>query len=126
MTRRRQDIDGPFDPAGDSTATVEFPDGTVVPLDKLIAAQRATPAAGHNAQSVAADQLKALVERIERLDEERRKLGADIRVVYAEAKGNGFDGKALRRIVALRRQDAAKRAEDEAMLDLYKRALGMA
>jgi uncharacterized protein (UPF0335 family) len=120
MTRRRQDIDGPFDPAGDSTATVEFPDGTVVPVDKLIAA------AGHNTQSVAADQLKALVERIERLDEERRELGTDIREVYAEAKGNGFDAKALRKIIALRRQDANERAEDEAMLDLYKQALGMA
>ena len=76
-------------------------------------------------QSIAADQLKAIVERIERLEEEKAALGSDIRDVYAEAKGNGFDVKVLRKIVALRRKDHAERQEEESILELYLQALGM-
>jgi len=73
----------------------------------------------------AAGQLKSLVERIERLEEERAALTADIREVYAEAKGNGFDIKIMRQVVRIRRLDRAERQEQEAVLDLYLSALGM-
>jgi len=73
----------------------------------------------------AKDQLKAIVERIERLKEEKKTISDDIRDVYAEAKGNGFDVKALRTIVRLRKQDANERAEQETILDTYMQALGM-
>jgi uncharacterized protein (UPF0335 family) len=76
--------------------------------------------------SVAAEELKAIVERIERLEEEKAALAGDIRDVYAEAKGNGFDTKIIRKIVALRKKDHAERKEEEAVMDLYLEALGMA
>lgn len=75
---------------------------------------------------IAADQLKSIIERIERLEEEKAGLAADIRDVYAEAKGNGYDVTALRQIIKLRKKDAAEREEEENILDTYKRALGMA
>jgi uncharacterized protein (UPF0335 family) len=75
--------------------------------------------------SVNAGQLRAFIERIERLEEEKKALADDIKDVYAEAKGNGFDTKALRKIVALRRQDEAKRREEEEILNVYLAALGM-
>jgi len=78
---------------------------------------------GHN--SIAKDQLKSIIERVERLEEDKAAIGSDIKDVYAEAKGNGYDVKALRRIVALRKQDPDKRAEQEAILDTYMHALGM-
>jgi uncharacterized protein (UPF0335 family) len=74
---------------------------------------------------IAADRLRSLVERIERLDEERKALGADIRDVYAEAKSAGFDVKVLRQILRLRKQEPAAVEEQEALLDVYRRALGM-
>lgn len=77
-------------------------------------------------QGVARDQLRAFVERIERLEEEKKAISDDIKEVYAEAKGNGFDTKVLRQIVRIRKQDAHERAEQEAILDLYMHALGMA
>lgn len=70
-------------------------------------------------------QLKAIVERIERLEEEKKTIADDIRDVYAEAKGNGYDVKALRAVISKRRQDAQKRAEHEALVDTYMNALGM-
>ena len=73
----------------------------------------------------AKDQLKAVIERIERLEEEKKTISDDIRDVYAEAKGNGFDVKALRTIVRLRKQDANKRQEAETILETYMQALGM-
>jgi uncharacterized protein (UPF0335 family) len=76
-------------------------------------------------QGIARDQLKSIVERIERLEEEKKALADDIREVYAEAKGNGFDTKTLRAVVRLRKQDNAERQEQEALLDLYLHALGM-
>lgn len=75
---------------------------------------------------IARDQLRSIVERIERLEEEKKNITDDIKEVYGEAKGNGFDVKALRQIVRLRKQDREERAEQEAMLDLYLHALGMA
>ncbi|WP_026381607.1 DUF2312 domain-containing protein [Afifella pfennigii] len=75
---------------------------------------------------VAAGQLRALIERIERLEEEKKALSDDIRDVYAEAKSNGFDTKVMRQVVRLRKQDTAERQEQEALLDLYMHALGMA
>ena len=78
---------------------------------------------GHN--SIAGEQLKSIVARIERLEEEKKDLAEDIRGIYAEAKGNGYDVKALREIVRLRRQDAQKRAEHEAIVEAYKHALGL-
>jgi uncharacterized protein (UPF0335 family) len=73
----------------------------------------------------AKDHLKAFVERIERLEEEKKTIADDIRDVYAEAKGNGFDVKALRQVVRLRKQDADERKEQEAILETYLQALGM-
>jgi uncharacterized protein (UPF0335 family) len=73
----------------------------------------------------AKDQLKSIVERIERLEEEKKTISDDIRDVYAEAKGNGFDVKALRTIVRMRKQDANERAEAEQILETYMLALGM-
>ncbi|MBF9234697.1 DUF2312 domain-containing protein [Microvirga alba] len=77
-------------------------------------------------ESVSADQLKAFIERIERLEEEKAGLSEDIKGVYQEAKGNGFDGATIRKIIALRKQDYAERQEAEAILELYMQALGMA
>ncbi|HEY4407404.1 MAG TPA: DUF2312 domain-containing protein [Xanthobacteraceae bacterium] len=73
----------------------------------------------------AKDHLKAFVERIERLEEEKKAIADDIRDVYAEAKGTGFDVKALRAIVRLRKQDVDERKEQEAILETYMHALGM-
>lgn len=74
---------------------------------------------------IAADRLRTVVERIERLEEEKAAITADIREVYAEAKGAGFNAKIVRQIVRLRRLDQADRREEEAMLELYKRALDL-
>lgn len=82
---------------------------------------------GHNRQGgIAADQLRSIVERVEKLEEEKAGLAADIRDVFSEAKGNGFDGKAIRQIIKLRKMDAGERDEQETVLDTYLRALGMA
>jgi uncharacterized protein (UPF0335 family) len=74
----------------------------------------------------AKEQLKSIVERIERLEEEKSALSDDIKEVYAEAKGNGFDTKVVRKVISLRKQDQSERQEQEALLDLYMHALGMA
>ncbi len=78
-----------------------------------------------DATRFARDQLKAIVERIEHLEEEKKAISDDIRDVYAEAKGNGYDVKALRKIIRLRKQDKDERAEEEAILETYMHALGM-
>ncbi|MFM8608385.1 MAG: DUF2312 domain-containing protein [Hyphomicrobiales bacterium] len=75
--------------------------------------------------SVSGEELKAFIERIERLEEEKAALAGDIRDVYSEAKANGFDTKIMRKIVTLRRKDHAERKEEEAILELYLEALGM-
>ncbi|MBK8456448.1 MAG: DUF2312 domain-containing protein [Phyllobacteriaceae bacterium] len=77
-------------------------------------------------QTVAAGQLRAFIERIERLEEDKKAIADDIKDVYAEMKGTGFDTKAVRAIVRLRKQEETERQEAEAILDLYKAALGMA
>ena len=74
---------------------------------------------------IAGDRLKSLIERIERLEEEKRTLGEDIKEVYAEAKGTGFEPKIMRQIIKLRKMDKEEVDEEESLLDLYKRALGM-
>jgi uncharacterized protein (UPF0335 family) len=79
-----------------------------------------------SAQTVAAGQLRAFIERIERLEEEKKTISDDIKEVFAEAKGTGFDTKAMRTIIRLRKKDQAERQEEEAVLDLYLAALGMA
>jgi len=75
--------------------------------------------------TVAAGQLKSIVERIERLEEDKRSVAEDIKQVYAEAKANGFDTKVLRSIITLRRMEAAERQELESLIDVYMAALGM-
>jgi uncharacterized protein (UPF0335 family) len=72
-----------------------------------------------------AGQLKAFVERIERLEEEKKSIAGDIKDVYTEAKANGFDTKVLRKVVSLRKQDQNERKEQEEILTLYLNALGM-
>ena len=89
--------------------------------------------AGHNSGDqptqeqvgIASDRLRSLVDRIERLEEERKALGSDIKDIYAEAKSAGFDVKVLRQLIALRRKEPAEAEEQATMLDVYKVALGM-
>ncbi|RMF10064.1 MAG: DUF2312 domain-containing protein [Alphaproteobacteria bacterium] len=78
-----------------------------------------------DAGGVAADQLRAFIERIERLEEEKKSLADDIRQVYAEAKANGFDPKIMRQVIKLRKMEEHDRKEQEALLDLYSHALGI-
>jgi uncharacterized protein (UPF0335 family) len=74
---------------------------------------------------IAGERLRTFVERIERLEEEKAALAADIREVYAEAKGTGFDVKTMRQLIRLRKMDRSDRQEQEHLLDLYKRAIGL-
>ncbi len=74
---------------------------------------------------IAKDQLRSIVERIERLEEEKKAIADDIKEIYAEAKANGFDSKIIRQVVRIRKIDRDERMEQEAMLDLYLHALGM-
>ena len=76
--------------------------------------------------SVAQDQLRAFIERIERLEEEKQAIAGDIKEVYSEAKGTGFDTKIMRQVVRLRKMESHEREERDALLDLYLSALGMA
>jgi uncharacterized protein (UPF0335 family) len=85
----------------------------------------AAPAREEASHRFAKDQLKAIVERIERLEEEKKATADDIRDVYAEAKGNGFDAKALRAVIRLRKLDSDTRREQEQVLETYMLALGM-
>ncbi|MDE0992611.1 MAG: DUF2312 domain-containing protein [Rhodospirillales bacterium] len=74
---------------------------------------------------VAGDRLRSFIERIERLEEEKATLSEDIKEVYSEAKGTGFDVKIMRQIIRLRKMESGDRSEMEEILDVYKRALGM-
>ena len=76
--------------------------------------------------AIAQGQLRALVERIERLEEEKKAIAGDIKEVYGEAKAHGFDTRILRKVVSIRKKDAAEREEEEAVLAVYLHALGMA
>lgn len=79
----------------------------------------------NSSQTVAAGQLRAYIERVERLEEEKKTIADDIKDVYAEMKGTGFDTKTVRKIIKLRKQDQAERQEAESILELYMAALGM-
>ena len=81
---------------------------------------------GHNVGGIDAGHLKSFIERIERLHEEREQLAADVKDVFAEAKGSGFDVKIMRKILQMRRKDKAALDEEETLIELYKNALGMA
>ena len=74
--------------------------------------------------TTAQGQLKSILERVERLEEDKAAVMADLKEVYAEAKGNGYDVKVLRKVIAIRKRDANERAEEEAILDLYLQAVG--
>ncbi|MEG3175840.1 DUF2312 domain-containing protein [Sphingomonas sp. RB3P16] len=80
---------------------------------------------GHNSDVIAADQLRLLIERVERLEDEKKGISDDIRDVYGEAKSTGFDVKTMRSIVRLRKMEQHHREEQEALLDTYKAALGL-
>jgi len=83
---------------------------------------------GHNSEPVekfAKEQLRSIIERVERLEEDKAAIASDIKDVFTEAKGNGFDVKALRTIVRMRKQDAGERAEQEQILETYMQAMGM-
>jgi uncharacterized protein (UPF0335 family) len=88
---------------------------------------------GHNSKATedrpgtqfAKEQLRSIIERVERLEEDKAAIASDIKDVFAEAKGNGYDVKALRTIVRMRKQDAGERAEQEAVLETYMQAMGM-
>lgn len=85
-----------------------------------------TASVGHNSvNSESADRLRSLVERIERREEERKEIAGDIKDIYTEAKSAGFDTKVLRQLIALRKKDPDEVEEQESVLDVYKRALGM-
>ena len=88
-------------------------------------ALRAVAKTETKAGGIAADRLRSIVDRIERLEEERKALGGDIRDIYAEAKSAGFDVKVLRQLIRVRRQEPADVEEQETLLDVYRRALGM-
>jgi uncharacterized protein (UPF0335 family) len=75
--------------------------------------------------NIAADRLRSIIERVERLEEERKALGSDIKDIYAEAKSAGFDVKVLRQLIRIRKQEPADVEEQETLLDVYRRALGM-
>jgi uncharacterized protein (UPF0335 family) len=89
------------------------------------AAKQTSSDQGMKSDVVNAGHLRSFIERIEKLEEEKKALADDIKDVYAEAKGTGFDVKVLRKIVSIRRQDKDKRREEEEILDLYLSALGM-
>ncbi len=74
---------------------------------------------------IAADRLRSIIERIERLEEERKALGSDIKDIYSEAKSAGFDVKIVRQLIRIRKQEPAEVEEQETLLDIYRRALGM-
>lgn len=77
------------------------------------------------ATHITKEQLKSYIERIERLEEEKAALAVDVREVYAEAKANGYDTKVMRKVISLRKVDAAEREEQDQLLELYQQALGM-
>jgi uncharacterized protein (UPF0335 family) len=89
------------------------------------AASRERQAATAEVGGISAERLRPLVERIERLEEERKALGADIKDIFQEAKSAGFDVKVMRQLIRLRKMDPAEVEEQEALLDVYRRALGM-
>jgi uncharacterized protein (UPF0335 family) len=88
-------------------------------------ASRARQAADPEVGGIAADRLRSIIDRIERLEEERKALSSDIKDIYAEAKSAGFDPKVIKQLITIRRKEPAEVEEQESLLDLYRRALGM-
>ena len=84
-----------------------------------------TPEDEANVGGIAADRLRSIIERVERLEEERKALGNDIKDIFSEAKSAGFDVKVIRAIIRIRKQEPAEVEEQESLLDVYRRALGM-
>lgn len=87
-----------------------------------------TDMTGHNSAAtggIAADRLRSIIERVERLEEERKALSGDIKDIFSEAKSAGFDVKVIKQIIALRKREPAEVEEQETLLDIYRRALGM-
>lgn len=80
---------------------------------------------GHNSYAGSKEQLQSIIDRVEKLEEEKAATASDIRDIYSEAKGNGLDARAIRTIIKMRKQDAGEREEQEAILSLYLSALGM-
>ena len=98
-------------------------DGTAAHSSSEIAGSTG-PGAGTGSHGVAADRLRSFLERVERLEEDKRAIMEDMKEVYAEAKGEGYDTKILRQVVRIRKMDRAERQEQEALLDLYLSTLG--
>ena len=123
--------------SADNRATVSFNGGPEVPLPDMKTLKRhfqkvakekerdVKPGTGDNSGPVAADRLRSIVERWERLDSEIKELRSDQKDIMAEAKSAGFDTKVIRQLIAIRRKDAAEVEEQEMLLEVYKRALGM-
>lgn len=110
------------DPMTENVTT--FPSETPAEASPAPAAT-ATESDAQDVGGVAGQRLKSFIERVERLEEEKKALAEDIKEVYGEAKGVGFDAKTMRKIVGLRKMEPEKRNEEEDLLDLYKSAIGM-
>lgn len=93
-------------------------------MDEAPPPTESAPRPAASTGGVAAERLRSFIERVERLEEEKAQTALDIREVYAEAKGEGYDAKVLRKIVALRKKDPVQRREEEELLELYLSALG--
>lgn len=98
------------------SATVSINGGPEIPVENLGEARFG---------NVSASRLRSLIERIERLEEERKAIAGDIKDIFSEAKGSGFDVKVMRQLIRIRKQDPGEVEEQEALLDVYRRALGM-
>lgn len=94
-------------------------------MSETVATRPAKKDEGTDVGGIAADRLRSIIERIERLEEERKALASDIKDIYAEAKSAGFDVKVVRQIISIRKKEPAEVEEQETLLDLYRRALGM-
>jgi uncharacterized protein (UPF0335 family) len=115
----------------ESEATVSINGGPDVPMSVLkeglrrVREKRGPAESGTEVGGIAADRLRSIIERIERLNEERKALSSDIKDIMAEAKAAGFDAKALRQVIRIRTWEPADLEEHETLVDLYRRALGM-
>lgn len=114
-----------IDPANDEVETQSEESGSVEGGVAPKVAPKQEQGDASDVGGVAGQRLRSFIERIERLEEEKAAFAEDIKEVYAEAKGVGFDAKTMRKIVALRKLDAEKRREADELLDLYKSAIGM-
>jgi uncharacterized protein (UPF0335 family) len=94
-------------------------------MAKTIQKQKAAGKVTGNVHDISGNRLKSFIERVERLEEEKKAIAEDIRDVYGEAKGTGFDAKVMRKIVSLRRTNLEKRREEQELLELYMAAIGM-